>query len=629
MFKMKKSNPVFLFVAVIIISLSAAHLPVYPQGTNFTILHFNDTHSNLIGSGPKNDAGEYTLGGIDRAATIIKSSRLTDTNVMVFHVGDFSTGSFYFNRYFGVPELTLMKRLNFDAITIGNHEFDLGPSVLYNSLLASFLPGSVPVLSANLNLSGFPALNSYITPYNIKTVNGVKIGFFGLTINDPSSNPFPVVISDSIFQIAQATVSALQSNGCSVIICLSHLGYNYDYQLALNIPGIHIILGGHDHAFSTQPVPVPNPAGFNTLVCRAGAYYEYAGKMKFNYNNGNVTLTDYQLISLDSNIPRDDSVKASLDSLKPGIIARYGYVFTNTVGFALNDITPSFNSLNPERDTPLGNFVTDAHRNAAGTQIALTAISLMSQPLYRGPVKGEDIFRVTPYGYDTANGLNLRLVTFGITGSELMRGLELVLYAAGIDAGYMPQSSGLKFDYDSKQALGFKIIQSSVKVNDTLINLMNTYSVTANQGLYRALTQLGIVVSNVQTTSVNEYTSLYEYARELRKISFGSQGRIKDVSVTRSGNPVTLVSDFKLWQNYPNPFNPSTNIKYTLSKNAFANLTVYDITGRQIAVLENESKPTGTYNVKFNAAHISSGIYFYKLTIDGEKSETKTMILLK
>ncbi|MCE1164430.1 MAG: 5'-nucleotidase C-terminal domain-containing protein [Bacteroidetes bacterium] len=626
---MKKSIPVFLFIAAFLFSAFAVNFPLYPQGTNITIIHFNDSHSNISGSGPKTDVGDYMNGGFDRAATVIKSARISDSNVLVFDAGDFSTGSFYFNRYFGVPELTLMKRLNFDAITIGNHEFDLGPAVLYNTFLSSFLPGSIPVLSANLNMSGFPALNSYISPYTVKDVSGVKVGIFGLTINDPSSNPSPVIISDSIMQIAQSTVTALQTAGCNIIICLSHLGYGYDYQLAMNIPGIHIILGGHDHAYFTQPVPVPNPAGFNTLVCRAGAYYQFAGKLSIFYNAGTVSMKSYELITLDSGIPRDDTIKAAIDSLKQGITERYGDVLNGTVCFALNDITPSYNSLSANRDTPLGNFITDAHRKRTGTRIALTAIGLMSQPLYRGPVKGEDLLRTTPYGFDTSNGLNQRLMTFNITGSELIRGLELVLYAAGYDAGYMPQSSGLKFYFDSKQALGFKIIQSSVKVNDTLINMSGTYSVTANQGLYKALTLLGLNITDVQTTEINEYTSLNEYARSLRKISYTSQGRIKDVSVTRTGDPVTAVTDFKLYQNYPNPFNPSTKIKFSLSKNSFVNLTVYDVNGRQIAVLENESKPAGEYSLTYNAAVQSSGIYFYKLTIDGKKSETKSMILLK
>lgn len=624
---MKKSIPFFVYVAVVLLSITASTEITFSQDIPFTILHFNDSHSSLIGSGPKNIAGEYTKGGFDRAATVIKNSRNTDPNVMVFHVGDFSTGSFYFNRYFSVPELTMFKRFNFDAVAVGNHEFDLGPAVLLNSLSQSFPPGTVPFLSANIDLSGFPALGPYISPRSSKIINGVKVGFFGLTINDPSSNPSPVVISDSILLAAFTSVFALQAEGCSLIICLSHLGYMYDNQLALIVPGIHIILGGHDHAYFPQPVPVPNPAGFNTLVCHAGARYEYAGKLRITYNNGNVSMTDYQLISLDSNIARDDSVKAYLDSLKPGIIARYGNVFDETAGYAVNDIPPSFNQLKPERDTPLGNFVTDAHRWNAGTQMSLTAVGLMSETIYRGPISGEDILRVTPYGYDTATGLNMRLVKFSITGSELKRGLELVLFASMADIAYLPQSSGLKFDYNSAQPVGFKILLPTMKVNDTLLNLMSSYTVTANEGLFRALSLLGISVSNVEVTNVNEYTSLLKYAKGYRRISYKSEGRIRDVNVTHSSNPVTSINDFELFQNYPNPFNSKSVIKYRISKNSFVSIKIFDVTGRQVADLVNETKQAGIHSVLFDAGNLSSGVYFYR--IGNMNSSTKKMLLLK
>ncbi|MDD5362590.1 MAG: 5'-nucleotidase C-terminal domain-containing protein [Ignavibacteria bacterium] len=630
---MKKIVPVHIYLSFItLIFAFFIFTNSYSQNIPFTILHFNDSHSNLTGMGPKNEFGDYLKGGFDRAASLIKSVRSTDSNVMVFHIGDYSTGSFFFNRYFGVPELMLFKKYNFDAIALGNHEFDLGPAVLFAALSQSFLPGSLPVLSANLNMSGFPALSSYVTPYNIKTIDGVKIGLFGLTIPDPSSNPYPVVISDSILQIAQSTVSVLQSSGCNVIICLSHLGYGYDSQIASLVSGIHIILGAHDHSTFLQPVPIPNPAGFNTLVCQAGSYYEHAGKMNLVYNKGTLSMTGYQLIDIDSNIPRDDSVRAFLDSLKPGIVSKYGDVFTNTVSYVIRDIAPSFNELMPERDTPLGNFINDAHKRTTGSQISLTAIGLMSQPLYRGPLTGEDILRSVPYGYDTSNGLDLKLVKFNITGSELKRGLELVLYAATSDISYLPQTSGLTFDYNSTLALGYKILLPTMKVNDTLISLTGIYSVTANEGLFKALNLLGITVSNVEVTGINEYTSIANYANQFRKISSGTKGRLKDVSVTSVKNPVALAKEFELFQNYPNPFNQTTIINYQTSITGNIRIKVFDIAGRELTTLVNERKNPGKYSVLFDAGSLSSGIYFYQLSINSpgrERLEAKKMLLIK
>ena len=88
------------------------------------------------------------------------------------------------------------------------------------------------------------------------------------------------------------------------------------------------------------------------------------------------------------------------------------------------------------------------------------------------------------------------------------------------------------------------------------------------------------------------------------------------------------VNEFHLLQNYPNPFNPFTNIMYTIVKQEFTTLKVYDILGKEIAVLVNEEKLPGRYQVTFNAANLASGVYFYTLTT-GDFKETKKMVLVK
>ncbi len=93
-------------------------------------------------------------------------------------------------------------------------------------------------------------------------------------------------------------------------------------------------------------------------------------------------------------------------------------------------------------------------------------------------------------------------------------------------------------------------------------------------------------------------------------------------------NESGFVNNFSLEQNYPNPFNPSTNIQYAISNRQFVQLKVYDVLGNEVATLVNEFKPAGSYEENFNAAKLSSGVYFYKL-IAGSFIETKKMILIK
>ncbi|MEO8210846.1 MAG: metallophosphoesterase, partial [bacterium] len=270
-------------VVIVMMTLSAVNL-TNAQGTSITIVHTNDSHSHLDATGPKNCNLEGTIGGIAKAATVIGMIKQSETNVLTLHAGDFSVGDLFFNKYFGVPELQIMKQIGFDALAVGNHEFDLGPSTLNDVFTAGFANGSFPVLSANLDLTGYPALSNFIQPYVIKNFGGVKVGIFGMTIPAPLSNPYPVIIKDNLAEIAYATVAELQSQGADVIVCLSHLGSAIDNQIAAKVPGINFIIGGHDHFVFEQPLVVMNPENKPVYICQAGSYYQYIGKLKFTFD---------------------------------------------------------------------------------------------------------------------------------------------------------------------------------------------------------------------------------------------------------------------------------------------------------------------------------------------------------
>jgi 5'-nucleotidase / UDP-sugar diphosphatase len=614
---------------VLIILLLTIPVISYGQEIPFTFLHFSDSHSHLTGTGPKDANLNYTLGGFPRIATVINNTRNTDTNVMVFHCGDFFTGDFFSNRYFGAIELSLLGKFKLDAIAIGNHEFDLGPLVLFNSYMQGFQSDTVPVVSANIDMTGFPVLNNFISPYIIKNINGVKLGIFGLTYPDPSSNPFPVIINDSIMQIAANTVQVLNSQGCNVIVCLSHLGLGYDRSLASIIPGIHIILGGHSHNLTSIPEFIPNPAGFNTIICHPGEFYKNMGKLKFVYSNGNVIYRDYESVIMNESIPENQRVKGFIDYYKAGIVQTYGNVYDSVISTAVNDIKITWEDTSSFRDTPAGNLVTDSYRNFSNTQIGITALGLLSEEIYAGPVTGNDLFRLVPYGFDTTTSLDFRLVNFSITGGFLKQAMELVLAIVPDDQSYLLQTSGLTFDFDLTQPIGQRVILSSMKVNDTPFVPSNNYRITVNQGLFYALQQLGVPVSNIDVTSMNEYTALKIFVSGFPVLNYVSQGRIKEVMLTGITEKTPVPADYVLYENYPNPFNSSTKIKFYLKNPAYTDLKVYDITGRTVAVITQGYYTAGLYTMIFNANSLSSGIYFYRLTANGNVVSTKRMSLIK
>lgn len=617
---------------IMMIIFSAADL-TYAQGTSITILHTNDSHSHLDAVGPKSCNLEGTIGGIAKAASVIGMIKQSEANVLTLHAGDFCVGDFFYNTYFGVPELQIMKQLGFDALTVGNHEFDLGPSTLNDVLTAGFANGSFPVLSANLDMTGFPQLENFIQPYTIKNFGDVKVGIFGMTIPSPLSNAYPVIISEDVAEISYATVMELQGQGCDVIIFLSHLGSTIDKQIAAGVPGINFIIGGHDHYIFDQPVVVMNPENKPVYICQAGSYYQNIGKLKFTFDNGAVTFNNYQLIPVNASVPAVPEIKAVIDELKTGITAQFGNVFHTVDGFALKDMNTHNESECAAKDTPMGNLITDSYRNKTHTKIGITANGLIAEKIYRGAITSADVFRTVSYGYDTASGLDFPLATFDIRGSELIKGLEVGLSMIGIDDDFFLQVSGLNFKYNPQNPVGERVLLSSVKIDHAPLKPNKKYSVTVNEGLLGILTSLGgVEVENIQVLPGTEYAGLKAYIRKLRLLFYSPEGRVIEVNSGDAAESMTRPDlkqyKYELKDNYPNPFNPVTTIKYELAVNGYTTLKVYDILGKEVTNLVNEKQDAGIYEVQWNAANLSSGVYFYKLQSD-RFVQTKRMILTK
>lgn len=604
----------------------------FGQGTQITILHVGDSHSHLDAFGPKDCSGRGTIGGIAKAAAVIGTVKATEPNVVTLHAGDLFVGDFFFNKYFGAAELQILQQLGFDAMTVGNHEFDLGPEVLLGALYEGFSGGSFPLVSANLDLTGFPQLGTYIAPYTIKTIDGIDIGIFGMTIPNPLNNPDPVIVQENIPEIAYATVQTMRANGADVVIFLSHLGWGIDSSLAAGIPGIDFIAGGHDHILFQQPKSVTNPLGTQTLVMQAGPNYENIGKLSFTFSNGNVTFNSYQLIPVNASVPAVPEIQAVVDYLKEGITATYGNVYTGCAGYALHDISRTPTNMH-SKDSPMGNLITDAYRNRTCTDIGITADGLISDKIYRGRINGADVFRTVPYGFDTTTGLDFNLVKVRISGEMLIAGLEIGLSMLGIDDDFFLQVSGMKFRYDPGNPPGSRVIIPSVRINGRPLNPSRLYSLTINEGIYGILVSSGIIVQDEEFTGIPEYVAVKQFISKLFFINYKSTGRIAEApgdspEFYADENAEVQYKAYTLSDNYPNPFNPTTVISYEIPELSNVTLRVYDVSGRQIAELVNQLQQPGSYEVTFNAGSLSSGVYFYSLEAGGIV-KTKKMTLVK
>ncbi|MYK65424.1 MAG: bifunctional metallophosphatase/5'-nucleotidase, partial [Gemmatimonadetes bacterium] len=227
------------------------------DGVNLVVLHTNDTHSRMDPF--PMDGGRFQgLGGAARRATLIRRVREANEHVLLLDSGDIFQGTPYFNFFGGELEFRAMTAMGYDVATLGNHDFDNG----VDGLVAMLPEAGFEFVSANYDVSG-SALAGHVEPYTIREFDGVRVGIFGLGIAFDklvlASLHEGVVYTDPV-EAARTACRELRDQGCSLIICLSHLGYRYgdparpsDQTLAAAVPEIDLILGGHTHTFLDEP----------------------------------------------------------------------------------------------------------------------------------------------------------------------------------------------------------------------------------------------------------------------------------------------------------------------------------------------------------------------------------------
>ncbi|MBM3285382.1 MAG: bifunctional metallophosphatase/5'-nucleotidase, partial [Candidatus Aminicenantes bacterium] len=524
---MKKNGGNFLAVAFLALGLFVCS---HAQPRKLTILHANDTHSAMVPieagfaplaalealqkngdtagiSNPGNPASGQDHAGIARMAALIKKLKASNPNVLALHAGDVFVGSFEFNKYLGYPELKIMENL-YDAMALGNHEFDLGIDTLAGILsgqMAGGAPVYLPVLCANFDSTG-TALQGLVQPSIIKTTGGIKVGIFGLVTQEPqnysdgvnSRFPYPYEAAspeDTLWYYAGQVAGGLKAQDCDVVICLSHLGASLDMVLADNVPFIDVIVGGHSHDVFEQPV-----IRSGKIIVQAGEYGKYLGELNLKIDNdGSIELDSYRLHKLDSRAKEDPHVRAMVNQVRAGVVSdpRFGPVYSQKIAHARRDIQKSWPAGSQNRDVAMGNLVTDAYKaelNRAGFQVdcAITVLGYIGADIKAGKVVGNDILRAVPYGYDPVSGLGFKVVVVSLPGSLLLGGLE---YAAGMvefTRDLAVQASGLTYAYDStKPTAGLGETPTRVNVMSVMINgehvalnLNKLYSVAMNEQVF-------------------------------------------------------------------------------------------------------------------------------------------------
>jgi 5'-nucleotidase len=265
-----------------------SHAETAAESVRLTILHTNDTHSRLdpFPDGDRN-AGR---GGVISRARLISQIRSREPNVLLLDAGDVFQGTPYFNLFNGEPEIRAMQLLGYDAITMGNHDFDGGADLFARQVRQH---AKFSVLVANYAVEG-TALAGLVQPARVFKVGGVRVGVFGLGIAPDALIPeklFGGVRYLDPVQTANETAARLRHDeGCGLVICLSHLGYRMsggqisDLTLAPQIRHVDLIIGGHTHTFLPEPTVVKNADGKPMLINQVGFGGINLGRIDFTFD---------------------------------------------------------------------------------------------------------------------------------------------------------------------------------------------------------------------------------------------------------------------------------------------------------------------------------------------------------
>ncbi|XP_016093075.1 5'-nucleotidase [Sinocyclocheilus grahami] len=440
-----------------------------------TLLHTNDVHARVEET--NKDSGKCTkapcFAGVARRFTKIKEVRSKEKHVLLLDAGDQFQGTVWFNFYKGAEAAHFMNKLGYDAMALGNHEFDNG----VDGLLKPFLQEvNCTVLSANIKADQTiaPRISGFYLPYKIFTVNSEKVGVVGYTsVETPAlSLPGPHLQFEDEVTALQTQVDKLITLGVNKIIALGHSGFKVDQNIAKKVRGLDVVIGGHTNTFlytgtppSTEvpagpyPFMVQSDDGRQVPVVQAYAFGKYLGFLKVTFDsNGNVVKSSGNPILLDNSTAPDPVIQAEVDAWRKNL-ANYS---AQHVGQTLVYLNGTFEECR-FRECNLGNLICDAmvHNNIKyADEIQWNHVSscILNGGAIRSPIDErnrngsitmEDLIAALPFGgtFDLVQ----------MNGSTLREVFEHSVRRYGGSTGEFLQVSGFQLVYDLSKSPGNRV----------------------------------------------------------------------------------------------------------------------------------------------------------------------------
>jgi 2',3'-cyclic-nucleotide 2'-phosphodiesterase (5'-nucleotidase family) len=430
------------------------------QYADLTILHLNDTHGFILPQIDKSVDMKTPVGGAAYLAFMIEEQRAANPKgTLLLSSGDMFQGTPISNVFRGKPILDIMNYLRFDAMALGNHEFDWGQKTLID--LAS--DAQFPFLSANLfGLNG--RTPAWLKPYVILRRSGLRIAVIGITTPETSYTTKPDNVRGLIFTDPDGILPGLirqVRKDADLIILLTHLGLDDDKALAAKVSGIDAIVGGHSHTAINKPVMVNN-----TIIVQAKCYGQYLGILKLKIDSASK-----KIISFNHRGILKKTLSGPDESFDPEVacmVDKYNDLikgeFSKVIGETRTDLFR-----NPRGESNLGNLVCDAMREAAGSQIAFQNSGGIRANIPQGKITLEQVFTVLPFDND--------IIGMDLTGEQIRAILE-----QNVSREYgILQVSGLKVVYDPNRSIGFRVVEA--KVGDHILDPAKVYRVAINDFL--------------------------------------------------------------------------------------------------------------------------------------------------
>ncbi|BAB03745.1 bifunctional UDP-sugar hydrolase/5'-nucleotidase [Halalkalibacterium halodurans] len=420
-----------------------------------SIVHTNDLHGRIL---PNESNGEM---GLAKIASIANSVRESNSESLLLDLGDTFHGTNYVNFNEGEAAAEAMNLMGYDAMVAGNHDFNFGYERLVQIAEETL---AFPLLSGNVLKT--ETGDTLFSTHQIVQIHNQKVALIGLTASDTPVKTHPDNIKGLTFtdevEAAQSLVDQIAPTVDHVFL-LTHIGYGVDRQIAEQVEGIDLILGGHSHTTLESPVKVND-----TYITQAYEHGKAVGVTYVLFHQGEFASAYGQLIRDYPGLTADPEVENLLDTYKKEVEDALAEV----IGTVPERLVGAREFVRTQ-ESNLGNLITDAMRDMTGADIAFTNGGGIRANIEAGDVTKGDVIAAFPF--------TNTVIALEITGEQLFQSLEHSVRLAPAENGGFLQVSGVQMTYDQTKAPGERIID--LTVNGEPLDKNKTYTVATNDFL--------------------------------------------------------------------------------------------------------------------------------------------------